>query len=183
MSRIGRLPVKLEDGVTAAYENNTVTVKGKLGSLQIRITNDAIDVKVEGNQVSVTRKNEDKATKAAHGMYRAIIANMAYGVKNGYKKELVVAGVGYKAQLSGKNLVLNIGFSHPVTVEPPQGITFECPDLTNIAVKGIDKDLVGQTASDIKAIRKPEPYHGYGIHYKNEVLIHKEGKANAKAAK
>lgn len=181
MSRIGRLPIKIEDGVTVKTEGENVIVKGKLGELTLAIKNDAIKVDVADGHIHVTRVNEEKTTKAAHGMYRALIANMVHGVTHGYSKGLVVAGVGYKAQLSGKNLVLNVGYSHPVTVEAPKGITFECPSLTEISVKGIDKDLVGQTASDIKAIRKPEPYHGYGIHYSDETIIRKEGKTNAKA--
>lgn len=180
MSRIGRLPVKIADGVTVDVKDGVVTVKGKLGTLSQVIENDNINVEVVDGHVHVTRTNEEKSTKSAHGLYRALIANMVKGVTEGYSIGLEIAGVGYKAQKSGKDIVLNVGFSHNVTVNPPEGITFECPDLTNITVKGIDKCLVGQTAANIKAIRKPEPYHGYGIHYKNETIIRKEGKTAGK---
>lgn len=180
MSRIGRLPVKVADGVNVSVKDNVVTVKGKLGELTQAIENEHINVEVKDGHVHVTRNNEDKAVKSAHGLYRALIQNMVKGVTEGYSVGLEIAGVGYKAQMSGKNVVLNVGFSHTVTVEPPMGITFACPDLTNIVVSGIDKCLVGQTAANIRAIRKPEPYHGYGIHYKNETIIRKEGKTAGK---
>lgn len=180
MSRIGRLPVKLADGVKVSVDNNVVTVTGKLGTLTQTIENKDINVALNGDHVEVTRNNELKATKAAHGLYRALIANMVEGVSKGYQKGLVIAGVGYKAQVENKNLVLNVGYSHPVTVAAPAGITFECPSITEITVKGIDKVLVGQTAANIKAIRKPEPYHGYGIRYKDETIIRKEGKTAGK---
>lgn len=180
MSRIGRLPIKIENGVTVTFVSGVVTVKGKLGTLTQNIENPHIKVTVDGDLVHVTRDNEIKSTKAAHGLYRALIANMVNGVTNGFKKGLVIAGVGYKAQLKGKDLLLNVGYSHPVDVKAPEGITFECPSITEITVKGIDKELVGQTAANIKAIRKPEPYHGYGIHYSDETIIRKEGKTNGK---
>ncbi len=180
MSRIGRLPIKIEDGASVSFENGIVTVTGKLGSLTQKIENPHIKVAVENGMVHVTRDNEIKSTKAAHGLYRALIHNMVYGVSHGYQKGLVIAGVGYKAQVTGKDLVLNVGYSHPVKVEAPEGIKFECPSITEITVKGIDKELVGQIAANIKAIRKPEPYHGYGIHYSNETILRKEGKANGK---
>ena len=195
MSRIGRLPIKIEDGVTVTFENGIVTVKGKLGTLTQAIENSAIKVNVDGGFVHVTRDNELKTTKAAHGLYRALIHNMVEGVTKGYSKYLLICGVGYKAQMSGKDLVLNIGYSHPIKVEAPEGIKFECPALNEfkanvstelasktaaIKVSGIDKELVGQTAANIKALRKPEPYHGYGIHYNDETILRKEGKTNGK---
>ena len=180
MSRIGRLPIKIEDGVTVSIENDVVTVKGKLGTLSQVIENPYIKVNVEDGSIHVTRENEIKSTKAAHGLYRALIHNMVEGVTKGYTKGLVIAGVGYKAQVTGKDLVLNVGYSHPVKVEAPEGIKFECPSITEIKVSGIDKELVGQTAANIKAIRKPEPYHGYGIHYSDETILRKEGKTNGK---
>lgn len=180
MSRIGRLPIKITDGVKVVFDNSIVTVTGKLGTLSQKIENPDIDVKINDNVVHVERKNEVKSTKAAHGLYRALIANMVEGVTKGYEKGLVIAGVGYKAQMDGKNLVLNVGYSHNVKVEVPEGIVFACPTLTEISVKGIDKNLVGQTAANIRCIRKPEPYHGYGIHYKNETIIRKEGKTTGK---
>ena len=180
MSRIGKLPIKLEDGAKVSVEGNVVTVTGKLGTLTQVIENKDINVAVENDHVVVTRNNELKATKAAHGLYRAIIHNMVVGVTKGYSKGLAIAGVGYRAQLNGKDLVLNVGYSHPVNVACPAGITFECPNQTEITVKGIDKVLVGQTAANIKAIRKPEPYHGYGIRYKDETILRKEGKTAGK---
>lgn len=180
MSRIGRLPVVIPDGVKVTVEGNLVTVAGKLGTLSQVIENKDIAVAVNGNHVEVTRKNEIKTTKAAHGLYRALIANMVEGVSKGYEKGLVIAGVGYKAQVTGKDLVLNVGYSHPVNVACPDGITFACPSATEISVKGIDKVQVGQVAANIKAIRKPEPYHGYGIRYKDEVILRKEGKTAGK---
>ena len=180
MSRIGRLPVKITDGVKVSIDNNVVTVSGKLGTLSQVIENKDISVAINGDHVEVTRSNELKTTKAAHGLYRALIHNMVEGVSKGYEKGLVIAGVGYRVQVENKNLVLNVGYSHPVTVPAPAGITFECPSITEITVKGIDKVLVGQTAANIKAIRKPEPYHGYGIRYKDETIIRKEGKTAGK---
>lgn len=180
MSRIGRLPVKIEDGVKVSVADGIVTVTGKLGTLTQAIENKDIEVKVNGDHVEVTRKNELKTTKAAHGLYRALIHNMVVGVSKGYEKSLVIAGVGYKAQVTGKDLVLNVGYSHAVNVPAPAGITFSCPTITEVSVKGIDKVLVGQTAANIKAIRKPEPYHGYGIRYKDETILRKEGKKAGK---
>ena len=180
MSRIGRLPVKIAEGVTVTYADGIVTVKGKLGTLTQAIENKDITVEISNGEVHVKRANELKATKAAHGLYRALIHNMVEGVTKGYEKSLVINGVGYKAQMEGKNLVLNVGYSHPVNVPAPEGITFACPTITEISVKGIDKVLVGQTAANIKAIRKPEPYHGYGIRYKDETIIRKEGKTAGK---
>ncbi|MBR1747463.1 MAG: 50S ribosomal protein L6 [Clostridia bacterium] len=180
MSRIGRLPIKITDGVTVTVADNVVTVKGKLGTLTQVIENKDIKVEVNGDHVEVKRDNELKTTKAAHGLYRALLHNMVEGVTKGYEKSLVINGVGYKAQMEGKNLVLNVGYSHPVTVVAPEGIVFACPTITEITVKGIDKVLVGQIAANIKAIRKPEPYHGYGIRYKDETIIRKEGKTAGK---
>jgi large subunit ribosomal protein L6 len=180
MSRIGRLPIKITDGVSVSVDNNEVTVKGKLGTLSQKIENRHINVNIENGQVEVQRNNEEKTTKAAHGLYRALIFNMVEGVTKGYEKSLVIAGVGYKAQMSGKNVVLNVGYSHQVNVEAPEGITFACPTLTEISVKGISKELVGQVAANIREIRKPEPYHGYGVHYKDEVIVRKVGKKAGK---
>lgn len=180
MSRIGRLPIKITDGVSVSVADSIVTVKGKMGTLTEEIQNKHITVQVVNGHVEVSRNNEEKSTKAAHGLYRALIANMVSGVVKPYEKTLVIAGVGYKAVMDGKNVVLNVGYSHQVTVEAPVGITLSCPSLTEVAVKGIDKELVGQTAANIKFIRQPEPYHGYGIHYKDETLIHKIGKKAGK---
>lgn len=195
MSRIGRLPIKIEDGVTVTVDNDIVTVKGKLGTLSRTIENANIKVSVEDGQIHVTRENELKATKAAHGLYRALIHNMVEGVTKGYTKVLLLTGVGYKAQMSGQELVMNIGYSHPIKMTAPEGIKFDCPELKElkvdidkelaqktvaVRVSGIDKELVGQTAANVKALRKPEPYHGYGIRYSDETILRKEGKTNGK---
>ena len=140
----------------------------------------SINVAVENNEVVVTRTSEDKEVKALHGLYRALISNMVEGVTKGFSKSLTVKGVGYKVAKQGKKLVMNIGYSHPVEIEEPDGITFECPSITEIVVKGIDKDAVGQIAATIKAARKVEPYHGYGIRYTSEFVQLKEGKKAGK---
>ena len=178
MSRIGRMPITLGAGVEAKLDGNVLTIKGPKGTLSERIDNSKINCSIEGNVIQFTRSAEDGATKAAHGMYRALAHNMVVGVTEGFSKSLIINGVGYKAQVTGKKLVLNIGYSHPVEVEPPEGITFECPTLTEIVVKGIDKEVVGQTAANIKAKRVVEPYHAYGIRYKTETVVRKEGKTN-----
>lgn len=180
MSRIGRLPIKIADGVKVTFVDGVVTVTGKLGTLTQKIENKDIDINIGAEFIEVVRKNEIKTTKAAHGLYRALIANMVEGVSKGFEKNLIIAGVGYKAQMNGKDIVLNVGYSHPVNVTAPEGITLACPTLTEISVKGIDKVLVGQTAANIKAIRKPEPYHGYGVRYKDETILRKEGKTAGK---
>ncbi|HEY8423652.1 MAG TPA: 50S ribosomal protein L6 [Clostridia bacterium] len=180
MSRIGRKPIDIPNGVTVAVENNVVTVKGPLGELNRKIASKDINIKIEDGKVLVSRANEEKETKALHGLYRTLINNMIVGVTNGYQKKLMVAGVGYKCQVTGSKLVLNIGFSTPVEVEIPDGIKAACPAPTEIEIKGIDKELVGQFAAKVRAIKKVEPYHGYGIYYSDERVIRKEGKKAAK---
>jgi large subunit ribosomal protein L6 len=180
MSRIGRLPIKIEEGVDVSCDNSIVTVKGKLGTLTQKIDNKDIFVAINDGHVEVTRKNDAKENRAAHGLYRALIANMVTGVSKGFEKTLVIAGVGYKALMSGKNVILNVGYSHTVNVIAPEGITLSCPTLTEIKVSGFDKELVGQTAANIKFIRKTEPYHGYGIHYSDETVLRKVGKKAGK---
>lgn len=183
MSRIGRLPVVIPQGVTVTFENGVATVKGPLGTLTQQITGD-INLEIKGNEALFTRGNEEKETKALHGLYRATLNNMVVGVTKGYEKHLMIAGVGVKVVLQGTKLVMNIGFSHPVEMEQPAGITFAIisttPNLVEIAVKGIDKIAVGQCAANIKAVKKVEPYHGYGIYYKDEVVVRKEGKTAGK---
>lgn len=179
MSRIGRLPVKVPAGVTVSFANGVLTVKGALGTLTQEV-NSVISVEIKDNEVLFTRANEIKQTKAMHGLYRALCQNMLDGVSKGFSKTLVISGVGYKVAKQGNKIVMGIGFSHPVEVVEPQGITFECPTATEIVVKGVDKNVVGQTAASIKAIKKVEPYHGYGIRYKDEVVVRKEGKTAGK---
>lgn len=180
MSRIGRAPVKLASGVEVKAENGVITVKGPLGILTQDYDASVIGVNVENGEVLVTRANEENATKAKHGLYRALIHNMVVGVTNGYQKTLVVNGVGWKVAMNGKDVTMSIGFSHPVEFKAVEGITLSCPSATEITVKGINKELVGEEAAKIRAIRKPEPYHGYGIRYSDEVIERKEGKTAGK---
>ena len=177
MSRIGRLPIEIPAGVTVKIgDANEVVVKGAKGELTRKFNND-MKIEVEGNQVVVTRPSDDKEHRALHGLTRALLANMVNGVNAEFSKELDVVGVGYRAQLSGKKLVLNVGYSHPVEMDAPAGISFEVPNPNKIIVKGIDKQLVGQVAANIRKVREPEPYKGKGIKYATEHVRRKEGKS------
>ena len=176
MSRIGNAPITIPAGVTVEVSNNVVTVKGPKGTLT-QAYDPIITFKVENNTVVLTRANDLAPTKAKHGLYRALTSNMVKGVTEGFKKNLIVNGVGWKVAKQGKKVVLNVGFSHPVEVEEIDGITLDCPTITEISVTGIDKDKVGQFAAMIRGIREPEPYHGYGIRYSDEVIERKVGKA------
>ncbi|MBQ4072435.1 MAG: 50S ribosomal protein L6 [Clostridia bacterium] len=180
MSRIGRNPIKVPAGVEVKFDNRIVTVKGALGTLSQAIENSKINVTIEGDVVTVSRVSEAKEVKAAHGLYRALIQNMVNGVSKGYSKNLIISGVGWKAVAQGDKVVLSIGFSHTVDVVAPEGIKIEVVNPTELCIKGIDKVKVGQVAANIKALRKPEPYHGYGIRYKDEVILRKEGKTAGK---
>lgn len=182
MSRIGRLPVAVPSGVTVTIDdNNLVTVKGALGTLS-RSVDKAITVKLVDNNIIVERSDEIKLHKAMHGLYRKLIANMVDGVTKGFTKSLIINGVGYKVTKSGNKIVLNLGYSHTIEVIEPAGIEFVLTPATpnEIVVKGIDRELVGQTAANIKAFRKPDPYHIYGVRYKDEVIVKKEGKKAGK---
>ena len=180
MSRIGRKPITVPAGVEVKFDNRIVTVKGALGTLSQAIENSKINVTIEGDVVTVSRVSEAKEVKAAHGLYRALIQNMVNGVSKGYSKNLIISGVGWKAVAQGDKVVLSIGFSHTVDVVAPEGIKIEVVNPTELCIKGIDKVKVGQVAANIKALRKPEPYHGYGIRYKDEVILRKEGKTAGK---
>ena len=182
MSRIGKKTIAIPAGVTVEFKDGVVTVKGSKGTLT-REVKGAIDVKNEGGVLSVIALNDEKETNARHGLYRALIHGMVVGVSEGYVKSLEVKGVGWKVAKQGNKLVLNVGFSHPVEFNQPAGISLECPTPTEITVSGIDKVLVGQVAADLRAIRVPEPYHGYGIRYKGEHIEHKEGKTSGKGKK
>ena len=173
MSRIGKMPIALPAGVTVEFVNGVVTVKGPKGTLSRSIVGN-IGVEVEGTTLLVKALDDSADTNAKHGLYRALLNGMVIGVTQGFVKALELKGVGWKANVQGNKLVLNVGFSHPVEVVAPEGIKFECPSLTEVNVSGINKEVVGQTAADIRAIRKPEPYHGYGIRYKGENVEHKE---------
>ena len=177
MSRIGRMPITVPAGVTVTIgEENLVTVKGPKGELTQKLHGDMI-IKQEGNVIEITRPSEIKAHKALHGLTRSLLQNMVTGVTEGFKKELQINGVGYRAQMQGKTLVLNLGYSHDVKMEAPAGITVEVPDPNNIIVSGADKQAVGQYAAEIREKRAPEPYKGKGIKYLTERIIRKEGKA------
>ena len=176
MSRIGNAPITIPAGVTVEAKDNVVTVKGAKGVLT-QAYDSVISFNIENNTVVLTRANESAPTKAKHGLYRALVANMVKGVTEGFKKTLIVNGVGWKVAKQGKKVVLNVGFSHPVEVEEIDGITLDCPAVTEITVAGIDKEKVGQFAAIIRGYREPEPYHGYGIRYSDEVIERKVGKA------
>ncbi len=176
MSRIGRLPIQIPDKVTITVDSdNVVTVKGPKGELKQDINKDMKLVQEDG-VLTVERPSENKNHKALHGLTRSLIFNMVEGVTNGYQKSLDIIGVGYRAQLQGKKIVMNLGFSHPVEIEPPAGIEFEVPNPNKIIVKGINKQVVGAVASDIRKWRLPEPYKGKGIRYEGEYVRQKEGK-------
>ena len=176
MSRIGRMPIAVPAGVTVEIaENNKVTVKGPKGTLE-RVLPAEMDIKMEGSEIVVSRPNDLKKMKSLHGLTRTLIHNMVIGVTEGYEKKLEINGVGYRAQKQGKKLVLALGYSHPVEMEDPEGLTVEVPNQTELIVKGIDKQLVGNYAAKIRDWRKPEPYKGKGIRYAGEVVRRKEGK-------
>ena len=180
MSRIGKLPITVPAGVTVTVDSdNLVTVKGPKGTLSQQV-NPVITVKQEGNILTLERPSDAKPHKAMHGLYRALIHNMVVGVTDGFTKQLEMVGTGYRASVEGKTLTINIGFSHPVVMEAPEGITYETPNQTTILVKGANKQQVGSLAADIRAIRKPEPYLGKGIKYHDEHIRRKEGKAGKK---
>jgi large subunit ribosomal protein L6 len=176
MSRIGKAPIDLPTGIEVKYDNNTVEVKGPKGSLSQAI-DPRIGVSIDDGVLTVSRDNDDREVRALHGLSRALIANMVLGVSDGYSKELQAVGVGYRGALKGKTLELQVGYSHPVAIEAPEGITFEVPEPTRFIVSGIDKQLVGQVAANIRAVRPPEPYKGKGIRYADEYVRRKAGKA------
>ena len=180
MSRIGKLPINVPAGVTVTVApDNTVTVKGPKGTLSQWVNPD-LTVKQEGNVLTLERPTDAKPHRAMHGLYRTLVNNMVVGVTTGFQKELELVGTGYRAQVDGKTLTINIGFSHPVVFEAPENITYECPNPNKIIVKGINKQQVGNLAADIRAIRKPEPYLGKGIKYVDEHIRRKEGKTGKK---
>lgn len=175
MSRIGKKPIEIPSGVTVTVENNTVTVKGPKGSLT-RTFNPDLNIEVGEKEIIVTRPSDSKEHRALHGTTRALLANMVEGVSKGFEKSLELIGVGYRAQKQGKKLVLNVGYSHPVEIEPEEGIEIEVPSNTKIVVKGVSKERVGALAANIRDVRPPEPYKGKGIRYEGEYVRRKEGK-------
>lgn len=176
MSRIGKKPIVIPDGVEISVAKNQVTVKGPKGTLT-RSFDKNMSIKLEENQVIVERPNDNRQNRALHGTTRSVIANMVEGVSKGFTKTLVLEGVGYRAQKKGKNLVLAVGYSHPVEIAPGEDLEIDVPSQTQIIVKGIDKEKVGELAANIRAVREPEPYKGKGIRYSGEYIRRKEGKA------
>lgn len=175
MSRVGKYPVEIPAGVTVAVAGNVVTAKGKLGEQKLALT-DLVEVKVEGNQVSVEPKSKEAQSRMMWGTTRANIANMVKGVSQGYSKTLEITGTGYRAAVQGKNLVVNLGFSHDVTYPIPEGIKVTCEKPTSIKVEGVDKRQVGQVCAELRAWRPPEPYKGKGVKFEGEAIRRKEGK-------
>lgn len=180
MSRIGREPITIPAGVTVDVKEGVITVKGPKGELKQDYDANVIAISVENGVLHVTRSNDQGPVRAKHGLYRALINNMIKGVTEGFSKTLVVNGVGWKVNMQGEKLILNVGFSHPVEFTALQGVKLACPSQTEITVTGINKVDVGQVAASIRDIRKPEPYHGYGIRYNDEVIERKEGKTAGK---
>jgi large subunit ribosomal protein L6 len=176
MSRIGRLPVTIPSGVKVDVDGRQVTVQGPKGQLQYTAPA-PIDIVREDGVIRVTRPNDDGPVRALHGLSRTLIANMVTGVTDGYRKTLEIVGVGYRVQAKGKDLEFSLGFSHPVTVTPPEGITFRVEAPTRFVVEGIDKQAVGEISAQIRKLRKPDPYKGKGVRYQGEVVRRKVGKA------
>ena len=181
MSRIGRKPIAIPAGVEVKIDGTVVTVKGPKGTLT-RSIHPNMAVKVEGAEVIVTRPNDEQENRALHGLTRTLISNMVEGVSNGYTKGLEINGVGYRAQKQGSDVVLNLGFSHQVIIKEPEGITIDVPAPNKLVISGINKELVGQFAAEVRGKRPPEPYKGKGIKYTTETIRRKEGKAGAKGA-
>jgi large subunit ribosomal protein L6 len=179
MSRIGRKPITIPSGVNVTLDNTVITVKGPKGTLS-RVLHKDMKVNVVENEISVERPSDNKLHRSLHGTTRSVVANMVSGVTEGFTKSLDLVGVGYRANKTGDKLVLNVGYSHPVEINPESGIEFEVPTNTKIIVRGIDKELVGATAAKVRAVREPEPYKGKGIKYEGERILRKEGKAGKK---
>ena len=182
MSRIGRLPVPVPSTVDVTIDGRQLTVKGPKGTLS-RALHPDMSVSQEDGTLVVARPTEQKAHKQLHGLTRSLVNNMVVGVTDGYRKGLEITGVGYRATLNGRKLTLNLGYSHPIEIDPPEGITFEVENPTRLAVVGIDKELVGQIAAQVRSTRKPEPYKGKGVRYAGEQVRRKAGKAGKVGAK
>ena len=179
MSRIGKKPINVPKGVTVMLNGQNIKVKGPKGELESRF-HSHMSIEIKDDVLTVTRPNDLKENKALHGLTRALIQNMIVGVTDSYQKTLDIVGVGYRAELKGKNLLLNIGYSHPIYFMPPDGVSLQAPTQTQIVVSGIDKQLVGMVAAKIRSIRKPEPYKGKGIKYSDEQILRKAGKTAGK---
>lgn len=180
MSRIGKAPIPVPSGVDVSVAGRTITVKGSKGTLSRDIPG-AITVRQDGDQLLVERPDDSREQRALHGLTRSLVNNMVVGVNDGFRKELEIVGVGYRAEAQGPTgLKLSLGFSHPVMVKAPEGVAFEVPTATQVVVTGIDKEVVGQVAADIRSIRKPEPYKGKGVRYAGERILRKAGKTGKK---
>ncbi len=179
MSRIGKKIIEIPKGVTVNLKGNAVTVKGPKGELN-KVLHPSMKIEMKDSEISVTRPDDTKSNRALHGLTRALIQNMINGVSEGYRKTLDIVGVGYKVEQKGSNLLLNIGYSHPIYFIPPDGVKVESTTPTQIVVSGIDKQLVGQVAAKLRSIRKPEPYKGKGIKYSDEHIVRKAGKTAGK---
>lgn len=174
MSRVGKQPINIKD-VQVNQSNGTVKIKGKLGELELDV-NPKMKIEVEGEELKVLRPDDTKESKSLHGLTRALIQNIVTGVTEGYSKTLDIVGVGYRVEMKGKNLLMNIGYSHPIYFAPPEGITIEAPAPNQIKISGVNKELVGLVAAKIRSFREPEPYKGKGIKYSDETIIRKAGK-------
>jgi large subunit ribosomal protein L6 len=180
MSRIGKAPITVPAGVDVTVDGRRISVKGPKGTLERQIPG-TITISQDGDTLTVERPNDENKVKAIHGLTRSLVNNMVIGVTEGFKKNLEIVGVGYRAEAQGPSaLRLNLGFSHPVDVKAPEGITFEVPAQTQVVIVGIDKEVVGQVAADIRSLRKPEPYKGKGVRYAGERVLRKAGKAGKK---
>ncbi|UIE38226.1 50S ribosomal protein L6 [Leptodesmis sichuanensis] len=179
MSRIGKRPISIPNKVTVSIDGQAVAVKGPKGELS-RVLPSEVEVVQEGETILVKRRDDSRIARQRHGLSRTLVANMVEGVSQGFQRRLEIIGVGYRAQVQGKNLILNVGYSNPVQIEPPDGIQMAVENNTNVIVTGIDKEIVGNTAARIRAVRPPEPYKGKGIRYAGEVVKRKAGKAGKK---
>ena len=179
MSRIGKRPIPIPGKVTVTIDGQAVTVKGPKGELS-RVLPSGVEVQQEGDTVVVQRQNDSRKSRERHGLCRTLVANMIEGVSSGFQKRLQIQGVGYRAQVQGRNLNMNLGYSHPVVFEPPEGVQFAVESNTNVIVSGIDKEVVGNMAAKIRAARPPEPYKGKGVRYADERIRRKAGKAGKK---
>jgi large subunit ribosomal protein L6 len=177
MSRIGLKPIKIEDGVTVLINDSNVTVTGPKGEIKITLPGD-VTIEMKENEINLTASQDTKQSQSNHGTYRMLIANAIEGVKNGFERKMELVGVGYRARMEGLNLVMNLGWNHPVKVEPIEGITIEVPEETKITIKGYDKQKVGEFAAKVREIRKPEPYKGKGIRYEGEYVRRKSSKSS-----
>lgn len=179
MSRIGKRSISIPGKVTVTINGQSIAVKGPKGELS-RVLPDGVAVTQEGDTLVVARKDDSRTARERHGLCRTLVANMVEGVSQGFQKRLEIQGVGYRAQVQGRTLTLNMGYSHPVQIEPPEGVQFAVENNTNVMISGIDKEVVGNTAAKIRAVRPPEPYKGKGIRYAGELVRRKAGKAGKK---